>query len=146
MRKKLSGFLFILILLSSATTSVWANGESDKGFGCGEGFPIFSQLFCKDDTTPVAVANRLNTTLSGVLGFMTIIAGLWFMIQFILAGYAWISAAGDKSKLEGAKNKLLYSILGLVIVVGAWAIVGVIAKIVGLEILNPGEVLLKLHI
>ena len=43
--------------------------------------------------------------------------------------------------METAKNKITYALIGLVVVVAAWVIMGIIGKILGLDILNPGAIL-----
>ena len=85
--------------------------------------------------------SRCNKVISGFIGFMTIVAALWFGVQIIMAGYDWIGSGGDKAKMETAKNKITYALIGLVVVVAAWVIMGIIGKILGLDILNPGAIL-----
>lgn len=80
--------------------------------------------------------NTLATILSNVIGFLTIVAGLWFMIQFILGAVSWISAGGDKGKTTQAKDKLTQSVIGLAIVIGAYAISGLVGAILGIDFLN----------
>lgn len=118
-----------------------------KGLGCGGDMGLIADFLCglePGDTVKVGV--RLNAALSGIIGFMTIVAGLWFMIQLITAGYGWISAGGDKHNIEMARDKIVNAVIGLIIVVVAWVIVGLLGKIIGLDILNPGAVLEKLGI
>jgi len=91
------------------------------------------------------IGNKFNSALSTIIGFLTAAAGLWFFIQFILAGFAWISAGGDKGALETARNRIFNSVIGLIIVVGAYVLVGVIGKVLGLDILNPGAIIQNLH-
>lgn len=93
------------------------------------------------DPTKPNYKERLAVILSNVIGFLTIVAGLWFMIQFILGAVSWISAGGDKGKTTQAKDKLTESVIGLAIVVGAYAIAGLIGVILGLDFLNIGAAL-----
>ena len=86
------------------------------------------------------VGNVFNKVVSGFIGFLTLIASLWFGLQIILSGYDWISSGGDKGKIETARNKITYSIIGLTIVVSAWVIISLIGKMLGLDILNPGSI------
>ena len=92
----------------------------------------------------IALSNYQATTaniISMILGFLTIVAGLWFMIQFILGAVTWISAGGDKGKTTQAKDKITQAVVGLAIVVGAYAIAGLIGTILGLDFLNIGAAL-----
>lgn len=79
--------------------------------------------------------------VSNIIGFLTIIAGLWFLTNFILGAVTWISAGGDKGKQQQAKDKLTNAVIGLAIVVGAYAISGLLGSILGLDFLNIGKAL-----
>ena len=83
---------------------------------------------------------------SNILGFLTAIAGLFFLFQIVTAGIAWIGSGGDKNNLEAARNKMMNAIIGLVVVVSAWVLVGVIGQFVGLDILNVGNMIDKLRL
>lgn len=48
--------------------------------------------------------------------------GIVFIVLILLAGYNWMTAQGDESKVEKAQDTLRYAIIGLVIIVGAFAI------------------------
>jgi hypothetical protein len=118
--------------------------------GCGEGFGPIAKWLCDLQTTITPAPGdsqrgmlgaKFNAVMSSILGFLTIVGGLWFFIQFILGGYAWISSGGDKSSLETARNKIFNAVIGLIVVVSAWVIVGLVGKIVGLDILNPGAII-----
>lgn len=115
------------------------------GLGCGEGMGPIAKLLC-GSTTGEVVGRQLNKILSGIIGFLTIVAALWFFIQFILAGFAWISAGGDKAAIETARNKITNALIGLIIVAAAWVIIGVLGTIFGIDILNPGTIIQTLGI
>lgn len=93
----------------------------------------FSQITSPGDTA----ANILSI----LLGFLTIIAGLWFLTNFVLGAVSWISAGGDKGKAQQARDKLTNAVIGLAIVVGAYAIAGLVGTIVGIDFLNIGAAL-----
>ena len=76
-------------------------------------------------------SGQLENILSGVIGFLTSAAVIYFVIQTILAGYAWISAGGDSQKLEEARKKLTQSVLGITIVFFAVALVGLLGFLLG---------------
>jgi len=121
--------------------------QSSDTLGCGGGLGPIAEFLCNTfkfgdpQAQREGVGQKLNYTLSTIIGFLTSIAAFWFMIQVILGGYAWISAGGDKGKLEEAQKKILNSIIGLLIVIAAWIIVAVLGVVLGIEILNPGKVI-----
>lgn len=86
-----------------------------------------------------AVTNPATTIakiVSNIVGFLTIIAGLWFLTNFILGAVTWISAGGDKGKQTQAKDKLTNAVIGLAIVVGAYSISALLGSILGIDFLN----------
>lgn len=53
-----------------------------------------------------------------LLGFL----GIVFLVLLIYAGFLWMTAAGDKSKVEKAQDMIRQAIIGLVVIVAAFAI------------------------
>jgi len=64
------------------------------------------------------------------------------------SGYEWISSGGDAKKLESARNRLSHGFFGLVIIIGAWALLGVTGQFLGYDILvsNPGAIIDQLQL
>lgn len=91
----------------------------------------------------VEALTKGTTIISNLIGFLTIVAGIWFMFQFITAGISWISAGGNPESLNSARDRMRNALIGMVLVVGAWAIVGLIGNILGLDILmtDPGKII-----
>lgn len=75
--------------------------------------------------------------ISNLFKLAGLIGGLFMIVQFIQAGYAYISANGDSKKIEAAWAKIWQSILGLVIISSAFILAGVIGRITGINILKP---------
>lgn len=139
--------VFLSLVLLSTTPSFAALSPSSKGLGCGGNFGPLADVMCNLSSGDTAkVGNQLNKVISAIIGFMTIVAALWFIFQLIIAAYGWINAGGDKHNVEMARDRIINSIIGLVIISAAWIIVGVLGKILGINILNPGEVLQNLGI
>lgn len=115
------------------------------GLGCSgdNSFGPIAQFLCGLNPSDKAgnakqVGDKLNAVISSLIGFLTIVAGLWFLFQFIIAGYQWINSQGDKNNTQAAQDKITNSLIGLIIIVIAWVIIGTIGKILGLDLLNPG--------
>jgi hypothetical protein len=79
----------------------------------------------------------LFTLLSNILKLAGVIAGLFFIVQIIMAGYGYISANGDPKKTEAAWAQIYQSAIGLAIVASAFVLASVIGKVFGIDILNP---------
>ena len=71
-----------------------------------------------------------------------IVGAFAFMINFIVAAYEWLGAGGDKSKLQKAQERITQGLIGLIILVSSYTIIGFISYIAFGEefnILNPFE-------
>ncbi len=79
--------------------------------------------------------------MSNVIAIVTALASLMFIYYFIMAAISWINSGGDSGKLQTARNQMLNAVLGLVLLVASYAIVGLIGTLFGLDLLNPGKVL-----
>jgi hypothetical protein len=135
-------FLFVILVFYAAAPSLAATG-GDKGLGCGGGLGPIAEALCNitKDNGAEQTGIYTNKVISGIIGFFTIVSGLWFGIQMILGGVDWINSAGDKGKLETARNKIVYAIIGFGVVVAAYIIIGLVGTMMGVQILNPGEII-----
>lgn len=88
-----------------------------------------------------AVGAPIAQFISNFLGFMTGLAGIMFLIYMIFAGLSWVSSGGEKGKVEAARTQMTQAALGLVVVIAAYAIAGVVGRVLGLDILNPVNVI-----
>jgi hypothetical protein len=75
----------------------------------------------------------LETIISQVIGVLTIVAFIYFAIQIILAGYAFITSNGDAKNIETSRKRLTEGVLGLTIVILALALSALFAKIAGIN-------------
>jgi len=95
-------------------------------------------------TTSTGVGESVAHLISVVIGFFTLVAGLWFLIQLILGGYAYMSAGGNKEKAQTASQKITQALIGLVIVVLAIFIINLLGYILNIDFLNVGEMIQNL--
>jgi len=76
-----------------------------------------------------------NTTFTDIidkiLNFIFYIGVAIFPIMAIIAGALFLSSGGDPSKVKKAKDVLLYSVIGLFIVLLAKGIISVIKSVIG---------------
>jgi len=68
----------------------------------------------------------LITFLSSLTSLLVIISGLFSLVNFIFAGYLYLGSNGNPQQLQAAGNKIVQSLIGLVIVAGAFIIAGLI--------------------
>lgn len=93
-------------------------------------------IFDIDITT---AAKLFGDVISLIIGVMTISAGIWFIFQFIIGAFGWLTAGADKAAIENAQKKITNGVIGLVIVVAAVFLIDLLGRLIGLEILSPGK-------
>lgn len=81
----------------------------------------------------------LEIFISRLIGLITAIGGIVFVFMFLYGAIKWISAGGDSSKVEKARDTMVQGVVGLIIMVGAYGIIGLVGTIVGIDILNPAD-------
>lgn len=67
---------------------------------------------------------------------LVIISGIATFIYLLLGGFQYITSGGDKAGVEAARNKITYSLMGLAVVVGAYAFAFIVQAVFGVSILG----------
>lgn len=76
------------------------------------------------------IGTLINSTLTVALG----IVGLLVFVFLVWGGIEWVTAGGDKSKTESARQKITNAIIGLAIVAAAFAIGKVLGAFFGIGV------------
>ncbi len=95
-----------------APTAVLAAYNGDTGLNASGGKAGF------DVKTPDQLPIVIDTVIKTALG----VVGIVFLVLMVYAGYIWMIARGDEAKVEKSKDTIVNCIIGIVIVVGAYAI------------------------
>lgn len=64
-----------------------------------------------------------DVLIKDIVNIMLYIVGIIAVIMLILGGIKYATSAGDSAKVTSAKNTIIYSIVGLIIAIFAYAIV-----------------------
>lgn len=78
--------------------------------------------------------------ISNIIRLSTILAGIWVFINFILAGWIYITSAGDKGASTKVSEKMTMSVMGLMIIVGAYTVAAILGLVIfgdASYIINP---------
>jgi hypothetical protein len=78
--------------------------------------------------------------LSRILQLVTIVAGLIILFNFISSGFTYLTAEGNPKAHETVRNRITYSVIGILIIVCAYTITGLLGLIFfgdASYILNP---------
>lgn len=81
----------------------------------------------------------ISTLLNVLVNLVIVAAGLFALINFILAGYGYMSAGGDEKKIQDASARIWQSLVGLLVVAASF----VLAAIFGQLLFNDPTFLLK---
>jgi hypothetical protein len=113
-------------------------GPTNTGLG------PFSNLFSQDK---YAAATGIVNGISSLIGFLTIVAAIWFLFQILFAGYQWITAGGDPKHLQEARDRIVHAFIGIVIVIAAWSLLAVVGQFFGFNsLVNPTDLINNLTI
>jgi cbb3-type cytochrome oxidase subunit 3 len=109
----LVNFSFIFISSALAGASSFGQGLSNTGYAIGyqTGSPSFS----------------LWENIGHVLLIFISFVGVVFLALIIYGGVIWMLARGNETEVTRAKNIILYAVIGLVVVLGAYAITTLIS-------------------
>lgn len=74
-------------------------------------------------TNVISKTNDIPTIIGSIVGVALSLVGVYFFIIFLYAGIIYMTAAGSNEKVESAKKKMTSAVIGLVIVLSAYALV-----------------------
>lgn len=78
---------------------------------------------CSGTTDTSSGAGNINGIIKTVINIFSIIVGVVAVIMIIIGGLRYITSGGDSNNVSGAKNTIIYAIIGLVVVALAQFIV-----------------------
>jgi len=80
-----------------------------------------TQTDCAGSTA--TASDSVNNIITTVINIFSLIVGVVAVIMIIVGGFRYITSGGDSGNVSGAKNTILFAIVGLVIVALAQIIV-----------------------
>jgi hypothetical protein len=127
-----AGLLLVPVLLPA---TVAAQGADIQGNLCGG-----ATLKVETGTTQGECANsdatsRVNGIVTFVINIFSVIVAIIAVIMIIIGGVKYITSGGDSANVTGAKNTILYAIIGLVIV----ALAQILVKFVLSKVSTAGQ-------
>jgi hypothetical protein len=76
--------------------------------------------------------DSINKIIKAIINIFSLVVGFVSVIMIIVGGFKYITSGGDSGNVTGAKNTIMYAIIGLVIVALAQVIVRfVLTKSIG---------------
>lgn len=74
----------------------------------------------------------LGNIISAVLGLFLLVGTIAALIYIMLGALSWITAAGDKTKLEKAQSQITQAIVGIILLASVWAIMLLVGQFTGI--------------
>jgi hypothetical protein len=66
---------------------------------------------------------------TNILRLVFVVAGIYAFINFILAGFQYMGAAGDTKALNAAWSRIWQSLMGLILIVGSFALAALFSQL-----------------
>jgi len=95
---------------------------------CGRCRTVCSGTFCIQN--PLCW-DTIEEVIEGIINFIFWVALAIAPIMIIVAGFFFLTSGGNPDKIRTAKNMILYTVIGLVIVLLAKGIISVVKEIIG---------------
>ena len=95
--------------------------------------PAFAVTISNFDTCGIPFLD-LGKLMSNILAIMFFFAALLAFLFIIIGGIQWIAAGGDKVAAASARDRITASVVGLLIVVAAFAISVILNAVLGINL------------
>ena len=128
MHRLIASILFAGALLFSGAGLVFAQTPDIQGGLCaGANFDLQSGAADNADCSSGDDATqKLNDLVRKLINLTSVVVGIVAVIMIIVGGLRYITSGGNDSNVTGAKNTILYAIIGLIIVALSQVIVRVV--------------------
>jgi len=133
MSKKIALACLFLLILAGTIFVFKTNIVLAQDYGLNE---TVQEIDAFKDQNPQTDINFIQTKTGQIIGTALSFVGILFLILVIYAGIMWMTAQGNEQKVTKAKDLLINSIIGLIIVFAAYAITAFVGEFVTKNILG----------
>lgn len=96
--------------------------------------PQFGKVKAPGDI-PTGGINPIDNLLRTGVTILIISAIVLSLAFIVIGGIQWIVSGGDKAGVESARNKIVYSVIGLIIVFFSYFVIRVIGYMFGVNLI-----------
>src|SRR3990167_10980371 len=82
--------------------------------------------------------NNVPNIIRGIIQFILIVAFVGAFVMLLIGGIRWILAGGDEKAVAGARGTITAALIGLVIVLVAYAIIRLVEIFFNVNIITGG--------
>lgn len=97
-------------------------------------------VLAQENVVPQAIRpiNNAVTIVRGIVQFILIVAFIASFVFLLIGGVRWILAGGDEKAVAGARGTITAALIGLVIVLVAYAIIRLVEIFFNVNIVTTG--------
>ena len=122
-RKKFAVIVAVLALavvpaLAFTVPAHAAESPIQKSLKCGSNL-VTDDSDCSTDQG----TTNVNSLIKQAINFFSAIVGIVSVVMIIYGGFKYVTSGGDSGNVTGAKNTIIYAVIGLIIVAMAQFIV-----------------------
>lgn len=110
--------------LAALQSAPMAYAETPLGAACDDPKNTNS-VICKQQKN---ASTKVDNLLTNIVGILMFVLGAICVIMIIVGGIRYATSGGDASQVKSAKDTILYSVVGLVVAIFAYAIVAYVVS------------------
>jgi VIT1/CCC1 family predicted Fe2+/Mn2+ transporter len=115
--------LSVLAAMSFALVPATAAFALDARDPLCEGANLEAGTSCSSGITDEAAKTKVNNVIKQGINILSFVVGAISVVMVIIGGLKYVTSGGDSGNVTGAKNTILYAVIGLVVVALAQFIV-----------------------
>ncbi len=112
-----------LVFVAPLATPAFVSAAADINSGLCAGANLSASTSADCTTDPAAANEKVDGIITTVINIFSLVVGVVAVIMIIVGGLKYITSGGDSGNVTGAKNTILYAVIGLVVVALAQFIV-----------------------
>ena len=74
--------------------------------------------------------------IGNIMGIVMVVALLILLLNLTLGAMEWMASAGESSKLQSARNRMIHSVIGIMILASVIAVFMFVQYVMGVEFIN----------
>ncbi|MBI2326985.1 hypothetical protein HYU92_01590 [Candidatus Curtissbacteria bacterium] len=89
----------------------------------------------------IVAINNIIFVVRAIIRFILVVAFVIAFVMLLIGGVRWILAGGDEKAVSGARSTITAALIGLVIILVAYAIIRLVELFFGVPIISNGVVI-----
>ena len=118
-----SSMALIGLLAPMAVAGVVSAQTSQSDINSGLCSGANGKLDGKGGTTCTGGTSELQKLITKIINLISVAAGIVAVIMIVVGGFRYVTSGGKQESITGAKNTILYALIGLVIIALAQIVV-----------------------